>query len=164
MGRLLVDTTDGPMRVTLQYDPRFSPPGASPPFSRTGELCTTPCAADLPFGAYRVFLASAGSEQRGDTDDLVIDAGLNVYRRAPGRYEAPTVADRVGPTFVLIAGMAAMLGGGILLAGDGDKKAPGVALLAIGVGVSIGGGVWLYDASRATTQRGATTFFRRPLP
>jgi len=158
-GRVILDTTDGPMRVTAQADTSFVPPGASAAPSRTGELCVTPCAADLPEGRYRLFLSSVDGEH-GDTDDLVVSSGLTVYRRAPGKYVTPSVANRVLPAIVVAVG-AVLASVGLVIAagasGPNDNPAPGLVLGGVGAAAAIGGGFWAYDASRAVEQRGATT-------
>jgi hypothetical protein len=169
-GRVVLDTTDGPMRVFMEADPSFVPPGAKAPPSRSGELCVTPCVADLPVGKYRLFMSAEGGEQHGDTDDLLVGEGVTYYRRAPGKYTTPTIPEKVPPWLVIGLG-AVLMPVGFALAvssaapngGSGDPV-PGLLLVGAGIGLGIGGGVWLYEASRATRQRGATTTWTEAQP
>jgi hypothetical protein len=160
-GRVVLEATDGPMRVVAKYDPSFVPPGGVTEQGRSGELCVTPCVVDLPVGKYRLFLSAteAVDAASGDTDDLVVSEGLQVYRRAPGRYETPTPIDHVGPAAVLIASVTAITVGSVLLAKE-DTRAPGVGLVIGGVVGGALGSFWGYNASRATQQDGATTAFQ----
>jgi hypothetical protein len=165
-GRVVLDTTSGPMRVTAKYDPSFTPPGGSIEKGLGGELCTTPCVVDLPVGRYRLFFsATANAESSlGDSDDLIVNPGLTVYRRAPGRYQTSSPADQVGPVALFAAGVLAVTIGAALLSAhaaskDGDQAAP-AALIVGGSAALIGGGVWSYDRSRATQQDGASTVWQ----
>lgn len=165
-GRVVLDATDGPMRVVAEYDPKFSPPGAPRIEGRTGELCTTPCVADLPAGRYRLYLSSVDGEARGDTDDLVVQSGLMAYRRAPGRYTTPTISNGIAPAALLLASTFAVIGGAMLLSqsdGDTGTSAGGFVLVGAGIGGAIGGGIWAYDASRAEQQEGSTTTWQVPM-
>jgi hypothetical protein len=161
---VVLDTTDGPMRVTAQADSTFVPPGASVAPSRTGELCLTPCVADLPTGRYRLFMSSAGGE-RGDTDDLLVREGTTVYRRAPGKYETPSISNRVPPALVLTLGLVLTSVGLVVAAGSSTSSQSssmtvGFLLTGLGGAMAVGGGFWLYDASRAVRQSGATTVWQ----
>ncbi len=159
-GRVVLDVVDGPMRVVAKYDPSFVPPGGTPPTARSGELCTTPCVVDLPKGRYRLFLSATGGTDpgTGDVDDLVLDEGTYVYRRAPGRYQTPSLYDSVAPAALMIVSVTAIVVGGALLS-DSEGRVAGGALLGGGIAGTIGAGIWGYDASRAEAQDGATTFF-----
>jgi hypothetical protein len=171
-GRIVLDTTDGPMRLSMASDPSFVPPGASTAPSRAGELCLTPCVADLPFGKYRLFMTAENGEH-GDTDDLLVGQGLTVYRRAPGKYTTPTIADRIAPGALLVLGITLFSVGTVLASSaaassatgssSGESAVPGLLLAGAGVGLGIGGGIWVYEASRAIRQRGATTTWTEPL-
>lgn len=155
----MLDATDGSMRITASSSQAFVPAGHSVAPSRTGELCATPCVADLPVGQYQLFLVSAdGSYSRGDKDTLNVQPGTNYYLRAPGRYkEAEWI--HVGPTLLLLGAAALfVVGTGVLGAADDDSGAlTGGLLIGGGVAFAIGGGVWLYDSSRGEVQQGATT-------
>ena len=158
--RVVLDVVDGPMRVAAKYDPSFVPPGAAAPTARSGELCTTPCVVDLPKGRYRLFLSATGGTDpgTGDVDDVVLGDGTYVYRRAPGRYQTPSIYDGIAPAAVLLASITGIAVGAALLADD-DSRVIGGVLIGGGVAGTIGGGIWGYDASRAESQDGATTFF-----
>jgi hypothetical protein len=161
--RVIIDTTDGPMLVTARYDPSFVPPGGPPTTTQSGELCTTPCFADLPVGKYRFYLsAAAGTDpSAGDTDDVTLaEPGVYVYRRAPGRYDTPSPTDQIGPAGVIIVSTVAMIFGLTLLGGDDANQAAGGALVIGGIAGNIAGGVWAYEASRAVKQDGRATLFR----
>ena len=68
--RVVLHTTDGPMRVEARADLDFVPPGSNAPPTRFGELCVTPCVVDLPPGKYKLYLTSAdGGYARGDVDN-----------------------------------------------------------------------------------------------
>jgi hypothetical protein len=157
---VVLDVVDGPMRVVAKYDPSFVPPGGSAPATRSGELCVTPCVVDLPKGRYRLFMSATGSMDSGtgDVDDLVLDEGTYVYRRAPGRYKTPSIYDGIAPAALMVVSITAMTIGGVMLS-DADGRVIGGVLLGGGIAGTIGSGIWGYDASRAETQDGATTFF-----
>ena len=158
VGRVVLDATDGPMRVSAKYDPSFVPPGGSVEQGRSGELCVTPCVVDLPVGKYRLFLSApdAVSSSRGDTDDLVVAEGVQIYRRAPGLYRTPSPIDALGPAAVFVASVVMVIGGAAL-AQDSDKRGLGTGVAVGGLVGGVLGGVWAYDASRARQQDGATT-------
>jgi len=154
------------MRVTVEADPGFVPPGATVAPSRTGQLCLTPCAADLPFGRYRVYLSSP-SGQHGDVDELIVDQGLTVYRRAPGQYVTPSVANKAAPLVVVVLGLALATVGLTLAASsaaNNGSAAPGLVVGGLGIAAAAAGWGWLYDASRAVQQSGATTTWREQTP
>lgn len=161
-GRVVLHGKDGPMRVVVQADPSFIPPGSAVPPTRTGELCpSTPCAADLPVGRYRLFLTSAdGSFMHGDTDDLVVTEGVTYYVRAPGRYEAPHWIHAY-PALLLAGAVALVIGGSVLASEPGDtNRGVGIATMLGGAGLGVWGGIELYDESRAKQQNGATTVWK----
>lgn len=156
--------TDGRLRVTARGDTAFVPPGTNVPPTRTGELCVTPCVADLPYGNYRLFMSSAdGSYSQTDTDDLSVREGVTYHVRAPGKYEPPTWLP-VLPTVVLAVATVAVLGGAALASkkDDKDSQTTGFIMIGAGVGIGIGGGILYYDASRAKRQDGATTEWNEP--
>jgi hypothetical protein len=161
-GRVVLDTTDGSMDVAAKYDPTFVPPGGAPENTRSGELCTTPCVVDLPVGKYRLFFSAAeGTDSAsGDSDDILVREGLQVYRRAAGRYETPSPADQILPGTVLVLSAIAIPVGAVLSAGDGGEKAVGVILIGAGIAGAIGGGIWAYDTTRATQQAGSSVLFQ----
>lgn len=158
-GRVVLDTTAGPMRVAAKFDPTFIPPGGSTEKGASGELCVTPCVVDLPVGKYRLFFSAIDYSQSslGDSDDLVVVEGLTVYRRAPGSYRTPSPVDQIGPAALLVLGSIAITAAAITAA-NRDEDATLPVGLAIGGGAAlIGGGVWGYDRSRATQRDGSTT-------
>jgi hypothetical protein len=161
-GRVVLHGTDGRLRITARGDTAFVPPGTNVPPTRTGELCVTPCVADLPYGNYRLFMSSAdGSYSQTDTDDLSVREGITYHVRAPGKYEPPTWLP-VLPTVVLIAASVAVLGGATLASRDEENRTAGFVLIGAGVAVGIGGGLLYYDASRGARQDGATTEWNEP--
>jgi len=163
--RVVLDAVDQPMRVAVRYDPNFIPPGGRPDTSKSGPLCVTPCVADLPTGRYRLYLSSLGDGDTGsgDTDDVEFSPGYYVYLRAPGRYETPSQSAQVLPVLVMTLGLTTMLLGSLGL-GDAyshsTNPAGGYAVLALGLGGTIGGAIWWYDSSRAIRQEGATSLWR----
>lgn len=161
-GRVVLDTTSGPMRVLAKYDPSFVPPGAPTEKGVSGELCITPCVVELPVGKYRLFFsATEGSEPSlGDSDDLIVSEGLTIYRRAPGRYRTPSPVDQLGPAALFVLGITAITVGTLLISDHDDKAAP-TALIGGGAAAVIGGGVWGYHQSRATQQDGASTVWQQ---
>lgn len=163
-GRVVLNGTDGPLKITARADQSFVPPGHPVPPNRTGELCVTPCVVDLPVGRYELYMTSAdGTYARGDTDTLNVTEGLTQYERAPGKYVQPDWIP-IAPTAVVILGALAALGGaGLVSSSESDStRVAGGALLAGGV-VTVGfGGVWLYDAKRGAIQAGATTQWTLP--
>ena len=158
-GRVVLDTVGSPMRVTAKFDPSFTPPGGATERGVSGELCVTPCVVDLPVGKYRLFFSPLENSNSalGDSDDLIVDEGITVYRRAPGLYRTPSPTDGIGPIAVMLAGALAITAGALT---HKDDATLGTGLL-IGGGVAIvGGGIWGYDKSRATQQDGATSVWQ----
>jgi hypothetical protein len=157
-GRVVLDATDGPMRVAAKYDPSFVPPGGPVERGRSGELCVTPCVVDLPVGKYRLFLsATEGTDpSAGDTDDLLVGEGVQIYRRAPGSYRTPSPYDVLGPAAVIIVSIGALTVGSVLLANE-DSRGAGAGLFVGGVVGGTLGGIWGYNSGRATQQDGATS-------
>jgi hypothetical protein len=153
------------MRVAAKYDPSFTPPGGPTQLGRSGELCVTPCVVDLPVGKYRLFFSPVENSDStlGDTDDLVVEEGLTVYRRVPGRYRAPSQLDQLGPAAVIVAGTVAVTVAALLAVrskADGQDSGPSGLLLIGGLAALGGGGFWAYDSSRATQQDGASSTWR----
>jgi len=132
--------------------------------TRTGELCTTPCVVDLPRGTYKLYLVGAPTESNfGDTDTLSVREGVNYWVRAPGKYEPPTWIPVV-PSLLVALGVSAVLTGAYVASKDDDtSKAAGLGLAGAGVGISIVGGLMVYDAGRGARQDGATTTWTEPL-
>jgi hypothetical protein len=163
--RIVLDTTDGPMRVEARNDPSFVPPGGPVAATRSGELCVTPCIVDLPVGRYRLYFSATEhvDAASGDTDDLVIpEPGEYVFRRAPGKYRTPSVTDAIAPGAVIVLSGAALVAG-LIIAGtsEDDSAVAGLGLAGVGLAGVIAGWIWAYDTSRATRQQGATTFWRQ---
>jgi hypothetical protein len=157
----VLEATDGPMRVIAKYDPSFIPPGGPAEHGRSGELCVTPCVVDLPVGKYRLFLSATENVDAaaGDTDDLVVGEGLQVYRRAPGRYQTPSPTDALAPGATLIVSLLALTAGTVLMAKE-DSRGAATGLVVGGVVGGTLSGFWAYDKSRATQQDGATSTWR----
>ena len=158
--RVLLHTTDGPMRVEARADLEFVPPGSNAPPTRFGELCVTPCVVDLPPGKYKLYLTSAdGAYEHGDVDIVNIHEGNNYYIRAPGKFESPHWV-HVLPTLVLLAGVTGVIvGGTVATRHDSGAQTAGLLLAGGGVAITIAGGIYLYDESRGSTQAGATTYW-----
>jgi hypothetical protein len=164
-GRVVLHTTDGPMRVSVRADESFVPPGQAVPPTRSGELCITPCVSDLPAGRYKLFMVSAdGSLPGGDVDVLdVREGGLNYHLRSPSQAE-PRQWIPVLPVVMAVAGGLALAGGAALMTAPEPDRTAG-ALLLLGGGIAItAGGIVYYDASRGTQQEGATTHWWEPIP
>jgi hypothetical protein len=162
-GRVVLHGTDGAMQITARSDTSFVPPGHPVPPNRTGDLCTTPCVADLPIGRYKLYMTSAdGSYSRGDTDMLDVREGTNYYLRAPGRFEEPEWIP-ILPSVIVAVGVVALLSGAALVASDdGSQRTGGIVLMGGGIGIGILGGILAYDASRGAIQEGATTTWAEP--
>ena len=162
-GRVVLSSTDAALNITVRADTTFVPPGHPVPPNRTGELCTTPCAADLPIGRYKLYMTSAdGSYSQGDTDRLDVREGVNYYIRAPGKFEEPTWLP-VLPSVLVGLATVAVLGGAVLLSSGEDSQQTGGALLIRGgIALGVGGGILYYDASRGAIQEGATTTWTEP--
>ena len=161
--RVVLDTTDGPMRVEARGDLEFVPPGGNLRPTRFGELCVTPCVVDLPAGKYKLYLTPAGGTyEHGDVDIMSLREGINYYVRAPGKFDPPQWI-HVLPSLVLLSGITIfVVGAGFATSHDSGAQAIGWAFMAGGVGVTTAGGIYLYDASRGSTQEGATTSWWEP--
>ena len=160
LGRLVIWTTDGPMRVVAQGQRGFQVTPAAG--TREGDLCVTPCVVDIPPGPYRLYLRSEGGRgASGDVDDLLVSERLNYYVRAPGKFEHPTWVPG-GPVLISSLGLSLILAGALVAAGS--SPTPGLAIAGVGLGVTIGGGVLVYEAQRGQIQQGATTTWSVPLP
>jgi hypothetical protein len=164
-GRVVIYTTDGPMRVVAEAGQQFQPEAAELPHS--GELCVSPCVVDIPTGRYKLYLQSLqNGGSTGDVDDLQVQSGLTYYLRAPGRFDHPTWIPW-GPTLLVVAGLLITIAGVGWAAGNssGSSSAtPGLITLGLGVGIMIGGGAYIYDAQRGSIQQGATTQWSGSLP
>jgi hypothetical protein len=164
LSRVVLHTTDGPMKITGKADTEFVPPGSNVPATRSGDLCTTPCVVDLPAGNYRLYLASAdGTYSRGDVDDIVVHPdATNYYVRAPGRYE-PAQWLHVIPSVLIIAGSILVVGGLALTRSENDSdQTTGLALMGGGFALTITGGILAYDESRGSVQEGKSTTWAIP--
>jgi hypothetical protein len=168
-GRLLVDTTDGSMSVNARFKQGFVAPGNKPSSSRQGELCTTPCGADLPFGRYELFLYAPG-QHGGDSFEVDVTEGTTHVLRAPTRTTAPTFVD-TSSGVMIAAGIALMsLSPAILVAGvdeetdtiSGGAVAGTVALFSVGAVLAIWGYLNNVEKTRGTTEPGASTIWRTP--
>ncbi|MDH5671609.1 MAG: hypothetical protein OEZ06_05630 [Myxococcales bacterium] len=155
-GRVVIDVVDGPMDVSARTVESFAGAGSGPP--RSGPLCRTPCAVDLPLGRYKLYLSGLRSDpSRGDAVDLDVHPGLNVLRRASGKYETPEYMPTL-PIVLIVGGGVGVVGGGATLAtGNG---AAGAILMGLGLALSLGGAIaW---PRRAEQQQGRSTFWNEP--
>ena len=162
--RIVLSTTDGPMRVEARGDLEFVPPGGNYQPTRFGELCVTPCVVDLPAGKYKLYLTSqGGSYEHGDVDVIVLREGMNYYSRAPGKFVPPEWL-HVWPSLIAMAGVTVFaVGAGVAVSShDSGAQAVGLGFMAAGVAVTTAGGIYMYDASRGSTQEGATTSWWEP--
>lgn len=154
-GRVVIDATDGPMDVVAKTDGAFSnnTPG------RSGFLCRTPCVADLPLGSYKLFFSGLeGDDARGDVARLEVGEGLNVLRRAPGKYDTPDQDPALG-IVVAVLGTVMLSSGTYFIVSD--EEAGGVALMTVGAGAMIGGFV-MAAPGPAEEQAGTTTAWNVP--
>jgi hypothetical protein len=150
------------VRVVAQGQQEFQAPPSRG--ARSGELCVTPCVVDMPPGTYTLYMRPAdGQGSSGDVDQLAVSERLTYYLRAPGRFEHPTWVP-AGPTLISTVGLTATtIGFLLLLGGSSDARALGWVLAAGGLTLSIGGGIFIYEAQRGKIQKGATTTWSAPL-
>jgi hypothetical protein len=157
-GRVVIDTSDGAMDVVAQTTASFTSNVAP----RSGFLCRTPCVVDLPLGSYTLYFSGLAKESaRGDVARLEVREGINVLRRAPGKYQPPEEGSDIG-VVLLVTGISA-LSLGIALAAISDEAVPGIAVATIGAGATVGG-IALMPGRRAEQQEGATTTWNIPGP
>ena len=157
-GRVVLDTSDGPMDVVAQTTASFTSTVAP----RSGFLCRTPCAVDLPLGSYTLYFSGLATDSaRGDVAPLEVREGLNVLRRAPGKYQTPDEPS-LGAITLVVVGITA-LSTGIAVAAISDEPVAGIAVATVGVGLGAGG-IALMPARRAEQQEGATTTWNVPPP
>jgi hypothetical protein len=160
IARVVLGTTDGPMKIEARGDLEFVPPGTNYRPSHFGELCVTPCVIDLPVGRYKLYLRPEGTSNSGDVDVIDLREGMNYYVRAPGRFDPPQWL-HVWPSVLAIAGVTAFsVGAGFAFGRDSGARGAGAALMVGGVVITTTGGILIYDASRGSTQEGATTLWR----
>jgi hypothetical protein len=160
LGRVVLWSTDGQMSVVAQGAQAFQATQAA----KSGELCVTPCVADMPPGNYTLYLQGLGPNASGDVDQLMVSDRLTYYLRAPGHFEHPTWIP-AGPTIVSTLGVVLATVGLALLGGQSSgTRTSGIFLVGIGAAVGIGGGVLIYDAQRGKIQKGATTTWSVPMP
>lgn len=162
-GRVVLASTDAALGITARADTTFVPPGHPVPPNRTGDLCTTPCAADLPIGRYKLYMTSAdGSYSQGDTDVLDVRDGTTYYLRAPGKFESPTWIPVLPTVLVTLATLSVLGGIGLAASDDDSQRTTGAILIGGGIAVGVAGGILYYDASRGAIQEGATTTWTDP--
>jgi hypothetical protein len=155
-GRVVIDTTDGPMEVVAQTSVGFTSGGQT----RSGFLCRTPCVVDLPIGSYTLYFSGLAKDTtRGDVARLEVHPGLNVLRRAPGKYKPPEEGS-LGGFALFVTGLTA-LSVGVAWAVVSEEPAPGIVVATVGAGASVGG-IVLMPAKRAEQQEGATTTWNVP--
>jgi hypothetical protein len=164
-GRVVLSTTDEPMKISARADTNFVPPGATVAPSQSGDLCSSPCVVDLPLGRYKLYMTAANANStRGDVDELLVNRGVNYYVRAPGKFEPPEWLPTM-PTVLIITGAILIGSGAVLAAEDGSSsKVLGGSIMVGGLGLEIAGGVLSYNKRRGTIQQGATTAWTVPAP
>jgi hypothetical protein len=156
-GRVVIDTSDGPMDVVAQTTASFTSNVAP----RSGFLCRTPCVVDLPLGSYTLYFSGLAKESsRGDVARLEVSEGVNVLRRAPGKYQPPEEGETTAGLLLFTAGLTA-LSLGLVLAAVSDEHAPGIVLATVGAGATVGG-IALMPGKQAEQQEGATTAWNIP--
>ncbi len=150
------------MRIEARGDLEFAP-STNARASRFGELCTTPCVVDLPPGKYKLYLNSASSASNaGDVDVINVHEGMNYYVRAPGKFDPPQWL-HVWPSVLATAGLITFtVGAAFAFSHNSGEQTAGIGLMAGGVAVTTAGGILIYDASRGSTQTGATTAWWEP--
>jgi len=161
LGRVVLWSTDGRMSVVAQGAQEFQATQAA----RSGELCVTPCVVDMPPGEYTLYLQSLEKDGGGDVDQLLVSERLTYYLRAPGHFQHPTWVP-AGPTIVSTLGVILTTVGFLTLVGGSNTAASrtaGFALAGGGLAITIGGGVYIYEAQRGAIQKGATTTWSVPL-
>jgi hypothetical protein len=162
-GRVVVWTTDGPMRVVAEAQAQFQ--AEAHPGPRAGELCVSPCVVDVPPGNYKLYLSGIGATAAlGDVDELRVGQGLTYYLRAPGKFDPPRWLPG-GATAVVVGGaIVTAIGLGIALSPNDKATVPGTVTVGVGLALLVGGGIYLYDAQRGSIQEGATTQWSVPSP
>jgi hypothetical protein len=157
LARVVLFTTDGPMRVVAEAAPQFQ--AREQP--RSGQLCVSPCVVDVPPGRYTLFFENVTpGASGGDVDEMQVPPGLTYYLRAPGRFEHPTWIPW-SPFLVGVAGVI-VTSVGLGLAASGRDATPGLIVMGAGLGLTIGGAIYTYDAQRGSIQQGATTQWSLP--
>ncbi|MET0384844.1 MAG: hypothetical protein ABW321_02740 [Polyangiales bacterium] len=159
-GRLVIDTTDGPMDVAAQRIESFT--GAAGAGPAAGPLCRTPCVKDLPLGRYDLFLSGLASDPtRGDRAPVDVREGTNVLLRAPGKYEVPR-AFQTGPFFLITGGVVLAAVSPAFLAQGVEQPAVTATMAVAGLAMLVAGLI-LYDY-RPEQQAGTSTYFWQPPP
>lgn len=163
-GRVVLDGTDAPLKITARADTAFVPPGGHVKPTRVGELCVTPCVVDLPVGTYKLYMTSANdSNNEGDTDVLQVRPGLTYYRRAPGKFDPPTWIPVLPSVLIGVATLGFLTGALMASNRNSGQQVAGYGIMIGSVAFGTVGGIMYYNASRGARQEGASTTWTEPL-
>lgn len=162
-GRVVLDGTDAPLKITARADTAFVPPGSKVEPTRVGELCVTPCVVDLPVGSYKLYMTSADGSNEGDTDVLRVKPGLTYYRRAPGKFDPPTWIPVLPTVLISVAALGVLTGALMASSRNTSQQVAGYGVMVGSVAFGGVGGVLYYNASRGARQEGASTTWTVPL-
>lgn len=119
-GRVTIDVVDGPADVAVVasegVDFIWSARGSATAWGQTvAPVCTSPCAANLPFGSYRIKTSVLSDPSIGDDDGiLIVEEQPTTWRRAPTITKKRTGL-LVGGVTMTILGL--VIGPGLLVVG-----------------------------------------------
>jgi hypothetical protein len=146
-GRVVLDSVGAPSTVVevvdlssaVAYAGRYTGVAHG---ETTRPVCTTPCAADLPFGAHMLRFEPIGNEDEGETNVMVdVGAKPSVYRVAPG-YQHVNAGGRVSAMLLEGFGLTGVITGGSMLtvAATDDRayeKFGTASIVTLGVGAGL---------------------------
>lgn len=156
MGRVVLDTPEGPASVEIKYPTETGAMGWRP-------LCTSPCVADVPVGNHEISFVMRDNPKRNDTAVVPIAAGTTVYRR--------NLTERDDSAFMLGAGYFVAYTGitvlliGLLIAAIPDVTGnAGRNTAIVGAGMTVGGSVMFYYGWPSVKKGQGTQFMLQPAP
>jgi hypothetical protein len=131
-GQVIIDTTNGPATVQVSVPGLVTVPACA----------TTPCAANLPYGTFRLDFRGRDDLQLHSSDVVQVGRSPSVLRhtmgstrQSSGLYTGGAVALSVG---------VVLIGAGLLGLSDSSYMSRGAAIGSLAAGAAVtGGGVWM---------------------
>jgi hypothetical protein len=133
MGQVAIDTVDGPARVeAIVAEETWSGTYTTGTSTRTVPVCTSPCVANLPYGAVKLSFVDLRDPGHNSTDMITVGAQPSVYRHQIGDNTRHMGRAVLGMLLDIGGGVTGLVGLGLMAGGD-----------SIGTGMAIGGAIAL---------------------